>query len=341
MLIHVHNPLVSSDFRMAQPEDVCANSCIDRYPGGAGGKTGVRCLPPSKPSKKIRVKTIKNIGYQGVAQVVTYSLQAATSVVLARYLSARDYGIVGYAAIFVAFLGQFDDLGLGSALVQRKELDDRATNTAFTARIILGSAAFTAAMVASRIARFSFGEPVVSTVIVVLSLDFLISSLSFIPSFLMIRALDYRRWIQPMIVAAIVRTAGACWLAMHGFGFWSIVIPTVAASIAQTIWFLYLGRPKLRIGWDRGIARQLLSFGLPLFSSGLLTFLLFNVDNFMIGTVSGAVLLGYYAIAFNWGARNMPLLSMRSFILCCFPPWRRFRTTGSACGGFIFESWNS
>jgi O-antigen/teichoic acid export membrane protein len=248
------------------------------------------------------MKVIENIGYRAAAKMVGFPLQAVTSIVLARHLSARDYGIVGYAAIFVTFLAGFNDLGIGSALVQRKELEARVANTARSLRVVLGGMTFCLALPASRLAAAGFGDPVVSTVLVLLSLDFVISSVGFIPSYLMIRGLDYRRWVQPMIAAAVVRTAVACWLAVKGFGFWSIVIAGLASSVTQAAYFVCLDHRKPQFQWDKAVVRQLLSFGVPLFSSGLIVFALFNADNFIVGTVSGAKVLGYYALAFNWGA---------------------------------------
>jgi lipopolysaccharide exporter len=263
---------------------------------------------PQKGEPSGSPNTVANIGYRGIARFITFGLQAATSVVLARYLSARDYGIFGYASIFVAFLARFNDLGLGQAIVQRQELEDRVINIAFTVRLALGTAAFGLAVAASKFVGYSFGDPAVSTVVIVLSLDFLISSFSFIPNFLMVRELDFRRWIQPMIAAAVVRTALACWLAIKGYGFWSIVLASVASSVISTIWFLLLKRVRVRFAWDKRIAHELMRFGVPLFSAGLLVFALFNADNFMIGTFAGAVALGYYAIAFNWGSMSAGLV---------------------------------
>jgi len=214
------------------------------------------------------MKVIENIGYRAAARMVTFSLQAVTSVVLARYLSARDYGIVGYATIFVSFLGRFNDLGLGSALVQRKQLDASAINTAWSLRLVLGAIAFCLAFPASWLAALGFRDPVVSTVLVVLSLDFLISSVGFIPSYLMERELDYGRWIQPMIAAAIARTAAACWLAVKGLGFWSIAIAALAASITQAVYFVCLDRRKLQFQWDKVTARSFWALGFLCFRPG-------------------------------------------------------------------------
>jgi O-antigen/teichoic acid export membrane protein len=43
-----------------------------------------------------------------------------------------------------------------------------------------------------------------------------------------------------------------------------------------------------------------LRFGLPLCLSGLLVFVVFNIDNFVIGSFMGTSQLGYYTIAFTW-----------------------------------------
>ena len=47
----------------------------------------------------------------------------------------------------------------------------------------------------------------------------------------------------------------------------------------------------------------------PLLGSGILVFLIFNLDNFLIGSILGSVQLGYYALAFTWGSFICGLLS--------------------------------
>jgi lipopolysaccharide exporter len=49
-------------------------------------------------------------------------------------------------------------------------------------------------------------------------------------------------------------------------------------------------------------ARDFLRFGIPLFSSGILAFVIFNLDNFLVGASMGSARLGYYALAFTWGS---------------------------------------
>jgi O-antigen/teichoic acid export membrane protein len=252
--------------------------------------------------KSLKIKTIENIGYQAVARCITFGLQAVTGVVLAQQLSPSDFGIINFAMIFVSFIARFNELGIGSAVIQRKYLEEKTVDIAFTLRLLLGVLAFFAAVVSSKFASLSFGDEAVAGVIQVLSLNFLVGSLGFIPNLLLIRSLDYRRWIIPNVASAMVRTGAACALAIYGFGFWSLVIAEVATAVTNSVGLIILEPRAVRFSWDWPKAKELLNFGLPLFLSGFVIFILFNADSFIIGAVAGPAALGFYALAFSWGA---------------------------------------
>jgi lipopolysaccharide exporter len=253
-------------------------------------------------SSSIKKKAISSVGYKGLARFISYGLQALTTVILAQNLSAQDYGIVGFAMIFIGFLAGFNELGVGSAIVQRKELDSGVLNTAFTVRVALGLVAFGVAWVIAPLAAKSFGDPAVIPVMRILSLGFVIGIFGFIPSLLLLRELDFRQWVIATLAAAIVRSVLASVLALHGYGYWSLVIANLIGSVIESVGFMCFSKHRSRLHWDRATALELIKFGLPLFSSGLLVFALFNADNLIVGAVAGAAMLGYYALAFNWGS---------------------------------------
>jgi O-antigen/teichoic acid export membrane protein len=45
------------------------------------------------------------------------------------------------------------------------------------------------------------------------------------------------------------------------------------------------------------------------FGTGVFVFLIFNLDNFLVGAFMGSAQLGYYALAFAWGSFICGLLS--------------------------------
>ena len=67
------------------------------------------------------------------AQLVAF----VVSVVLARILEPKAYGTVSLIAVFTAILQVFVDSGLGTALIQKKEADDKDFSTVFYTNIII------------------------------------------------------------------------------------------------------------------------------------------------------------------------------------------------------------
>jgi O-antigen/teichoic acid export membrane protein len=88
-------------------------------------------------------------------------------------------------------------------------------------------------------------------------------------------------------------------LAALGYGVWSVVWGMVIMNISQTLLFWRTSPLKLRLSFDWKIASELLDFGIPLFVSGLVWFLVNNIDNMVIGKVLGMKELGFYAFAFT------------------------------------------
>ncbi len=70
----------------------------------------------------LKQKTFNNIALNSAAKVVAVVFQGVASIILTRTLLPSDYGIVGFAMIFVNFLSQFNDLGFSSAVVQKNIL---------------------------------------------------------------------------------------------------------------------------------------------------------------------------------------------------------------------------
>ena len=73
---------------------------------------------------------------------MTYGLGRAgvllTTSILARLLSKDDFGLAAIAVVAINYFGVIKDLGLGVALIQRREDVNEAANTVFTINIILG-----------------------------------------------------------------------------------------------------------------------------------------------------------------------------------------------------------
>jgi lipopolysaccharide exporter len=260
-------------------------------------------------AESLKNTTLHNVGYNSIARVVQIVVMAVANIILTRTLAPSDYGIVGFACIFTAFLSQFSDLGIGSALIQQKELEQRDINTAFTIKFFIGLVIFTLTYLSAPLALRFFDNPAIVGVIRFMAFNFVLNSIIFLPGTLMTRSLDYKRLATGNLVPILLNSVSAVVLALLGFKYWSLVVASLVMSVSSCIVMNFLHPVKYRFAFSRDAADRLIKFGGNVFVAGVVTFLTFNLDNFLIGTMEGATNLGFYSLAFNWGSMICTLIS--------------------------------
>jgi len=256
-----------------------------------------------------KAKTFRNVIYTSLTKGATLVCIAVTSSVVARNLSPSDYGVVGFAGIIIGFLLHFSDVGVGSAAIRRPTLDQHSLQTAFTLKIILSSGAFVAAFLIAPFAHRFFEHPATGNVIRVLALDFLVSTIGFMSLVTLTREQNYRALVIPGVASAVARCILAVTLILCGWKYWAVVFADVGANLTGAVAIQLARKMRIRFQFDWTVAREYLRFGVPLLGSGIVIFLLMNMDNFLVGSRMGSTKLGYYALAFTWGSFICGLLS--------------------------------
>lgn len=244
--------------------------------------------------------TLSNIGYNSIAKVLTMAVGVLTTTVLQRNLGPEDYGVVGVAMIVIGFLGRFSDMGMGSALVQTPDINAPVLETAQALNMVLSLVLFLCAVIAVPFSGMIFKNPAVPAVVFALSFSFLISAIGFLPSSLLAREMRFGALRMPSVAGSLVRALVAMSCVFAGLKYWSLVAGTLAATLTTSLLLNIVHPVKARWRIDRDVANGLMKFGLPLVASGILVFMVFNADNFIIGSFMGTSQLGYYTVAFTW-----------------------------------------
>lgn len=253
-------------------------------------------------TESLRAKTAKNIGYNTVSKFFAMAVQAVATIVLARLLLPSDYGIVGFAGIFIAFLNQFNDMGINGAATRRLTLSDDQLYTGFTIKFIMGMTLFFVTFLGAPLAKHFFDNPVIVDVIRVCALQYLINFFQFIPWVKLTRDLDFKTLSLIGMAANVGTSLMAIILAYSGFNFWSLVIANLFTMVCSVALMNYVKPIRIRFCIDRSVAMEFFHFGSNLFLTGLLAFAILNVNNFIVGALKGATALGYYNLAANWGS---------------------------------------
>jgi PST family polysaccharide transporter len=225
----------------------------------------------------------------------------AATLVLARLLVPADFGTVAFVLAVLGFMEGLKDLGLGAALVYREDAtEDRIASTAFWMGIV-GSGVLVGLswLLAPHLAGIA-GDPQVTSVMRVLSLNFLIVALGSTHVYLLKRSLEFRSLFGREVLAGLVKGGVSVVLALSGLGVWSLVIGQLAGSASRTlmVWWITKWQPRLTIARDQ--LRSMLRFGTSLSGLGVLGEIGRNIDYFVIGALLGPTQVGYYLMAFRF-----------------------------------------
>ncbi|OGG07126.1 hypothetical protein A2872_02900 [Candidatus Gottesmanbacteria bacterium RIFCSPHIGHO2_01_FULL_42_12] len=254
-------------------------------------------------TKELKNKTIRSIvaltGRQMISQVITL----LTLIPLGLFLSPTALGTFIAVSSITPFFNFFVDLGLGSALIQKKtEPTETDLRTVFTVQLLIVSAIIVVGLLLSGpISSFSRLTPDGITLYKVLLFVLFISSLKSIPSILMERRIAFERQIIPSIIEQFVYSFVIVFLAIKGFEVksysWAFFI---SALVGLPIYYL-LSPWRISLGLSRDSLKTLLSYGV-LYQSK--TFLSLIKDNLLTIFLSGLPGVGTYGLGqIGWWQR--------------------------------------
>src|SRR5919106_5479534 len=150
-------------------------------------------------------------------------------VVLARLLTAQDFGLVALAAVFVLFAQIIVDQGLGDALIQRRVLTRAHIDTAFWVAVATGMLLTAAGLLLAGPIAAVLEQAELAPILRVLSLTFVMSAMNSIQIALLRRELAFRSLAIRSLVASAGGGAFGVVLASLGFGAWALVGQLVGA----------------------------------------------------------------------------------------------------------------
>jgi O-antigen/teichoic acid export membrane protein len=226
-------------------------------------------------------------------------LQVATMMLLARLLSAEDFGLQGMATVLTGFLGIFREAGLGAATVQRLEVTHEQISTLFWINVAVGTTLATFSAVLAPVLVGFYGEPRLYWIVVISAVAFVFSGLAAQHQALILREMRFVTLAKVDLLSLAISSAVGIVMALFGWRYWSLVGMTVVASIvsAACVW--------LAVPWVPGPPRRgcgvlsMLHFGWMATCNSVLVFLAWNSDNILLGRVWGADALGLYGRAYQ------------------------------------------
>jgi O-antigen/teichoic acid export membrane protein/glycosyltransferase involved in cell wall biosynthesis len=241
----------------------------------------------------------------GASQGVQFVLTLASTMILARILTPRDFGLVAMVWTLMGLLRIFRDAGLSTATVQRDGINHTQVSNLFWVNVgVSGFASLMVAASAPLVAWFYRDQRLVG-ITLSLSPIFLMAGLAVQHMALLNRQMRFKviALIQVgSVLAGVLAGVGMAWFKC---GYWALVGMNLTTSLVALVltWVASSWRPqffKARSG-----TRSLLHFGANVTAGTFLYSLARGLDGLLIGRFCGAVPLGLYSRAAAMLARPL------------------------------------
>ncbi|WP_170265155.1 lipopolysaccharide biosynthesis protein [Salibacter halophilus] len=247
----------------------------------------------------LKRKTFLGLKWTALQQVITQGATFIIGVLLMRFLSPKEFGLLAMVTVFSSFLNIFQDFGLTSSLIQKKNIKDGDQQVIFWVMLVISIILAGVLFLSSGFLADFYEEPEVSKIAKVLSATFIIGVFGSVNSAVLRRNMRFKEISLFRSLSVSISGIIAVYLAYKGFGVWSLVSQNIINISLFSVLISFKGDFKPKLMFKKDTLKEHLSFGIPLFGSRSLNYFSKNTDKLLIGKFLTKSDLGIYTRAFN------------------------------------------
>ena len=242
----------------------------------------------------LRNKIEKGIFWQGLERVGSYGITFIVSIILARLLSPEEFGVIAIMMVFITLSLVFIDSGFGTALIQKKDMEEADCCSVFYINIVMGLVLYGILYLASPFIEKFYETENLALYLHVFSLVIIIRSFSLVQNALLRKRMLFHLSFRISWIALIISGIVGITMAYSGCGVWSLVAQQLTNAFVTVImqWYWVKWRPQWLFDWER--TKDLFSFGWKMFCSSFLDTLYNDIYSLIIGKIADLKMLSYY-----------------------------------------------
>lgn len=242
-------------------------------------------------------RIVKSIMITGSSSLLCQLITWISTFVVARILNPDDYGLVGMAGVYIGVTEYLNELGVGSAIIQRQDLNEDDVKGLYSIALIVGAFMTAISFLIAPVISAFFKEPRLILILQVLSVTFLISSAKSVQRNLMVREMAFTAIAKVDVICGILSSIITLVCAIKGFGAWTLVVQYLAMNFLGLTGAFWYERslPGRITNWPK--LKEMLTFGIGIMFSKFFMYINRNIDYLVIGKLLGKSLLGNYTLA--------------------------------------------
>lgn len=226
-------------------------------------------------------------------------LTLLVNALLARIISADDYGLIAVITVFSTLFITLSDFGIGPAIVQIKDLKKDEMDDIFSITILFAFILTGLFMILSTPIAYFYENKVLIPVGYLLSISIFFGISNMVPNGILNRNKNFIFITVRNICVYSVSSLFSIILALLGVGIYAVVLHTVISSILTYIVDYIVTKPKLKFKVNKKSLQKIMSFSCFQFAFNIVCYISRNLDNILTGKYISTSELGYYSKAYT------------------------------------------
>lgn len=245
-------------------------------------------------------------GARFAGQVIAWAI----TLVVIRILEPSDYGLMAIAEVMIGFAALFREMGLYSAMVQKRDLTARQVEQSFGILLLGNSLIYVVLFAFAPLFATFFGDPRLTNIIRVLGIQFPLAAVGVVQDAMLGRRMNFK--LVSFVNLAVTLGNGFTTLAfaLSGAGVWALVYGSLAGSVIRPIGLILAARHWCRPRFSREGMADLLRFGGFITASRLIWYVYSQADVLILSKLLGQEALGFYAVAMRLASLPMQKVSL-------------------------------
>lgn len=249
--------------------------------------------------KDTRKKFAKNMGASAIGKYTSLLLKLLLNILLSRILSPSDFGIAVIAQVFIIFFDLFTEMGIGPAIVQKKNLSEEDLQVIYKFTYAIGFVIALITLATGYPASLFYASDVYKKVFILLSADVFIQTLYIVPFNILRKEQSFMRISKYMILGSLTKFSVTMVIALLGGSFYAIIVGGLAEDIVLFLLYTRSFPIKWGVKFKSGAIKKISSFARNQFVFNLINYFSRHADTFLIGKFFGVARLGYYDKAYS------------------------------------------
>lgn len=240
-------------------------------------------------------KTLKNvIFWNAISQFGNSGVSFLSTIILARFLTPADFGIIGIVTIFMGFSEMFIDGQMGGALLRKKDITQTDYDTLFWYNLIISIFFYLILWLTAPLIASFYERTELIKIIRILSLVIIIFALRVTQRVMIFRNMQFRIMSIINIVGGIIGLGSAIILAYKSYGYWSLILMQLVSAGTGLILMELYNKYIPKLSFSRASFKYQFHFGISLLGSEMIKTIVNNITTNVLGKVTSLSFTGLY-----------------------------------------------